>query len=931
MANFTNFRIGRKKVVLLRTAIFFSFVFSAVYFMYASTNGITGQTNQGCDCHSQNSNTTVSSSSQSGTFTVQPGSTNTFTITVSNSSYNYFGVDIAVKTTSNGSTNAGTLAPVSGSGLQALGGELTHTSPKNGSGSTSFDFTWTAPNTAGTYYLKAAGNAVNNNNQDTGDQWAFMSVRSITVASVPTVTLSAPAGSENFCAGASTNITWTASSVTNVKIELSNDGGSSYTTTLVASTAASAGSWSWNIPSGQSVGNQYRIKISDASNSTVNSASGNFSIAPATAITSQPQASTICSGQQAQMSVTATGNALTYNWKLNGNNVPNGTGATLTINNVQTTNAGTYYCIVTGACGSPVTSSSAVLTVNETPTISQQPIGSTVCENQPVSLSVTATGTNIQYQWRLNSQPITNATSSTLLISSAKLTDAGNYDCVVSGLCLPAATSAAANVVVNTATAIVENPRITNLCEGNKGLIYVVASGAELSYIWQKDGVDIPSTNNDTLIFSSAKLSDAGSYSVKVTGKCGNQITSTSAALAVYPLPILTGQPSSSTVVEGSTLNLSVVAAGFDLKYQWRKNNTALSGKTETSITINNIASTDSGKYDCVVTNSCGSITSNQATIKVTSKPVEASLSILSSTVNFGNVKLGSQKDTVLTAFISNSGGKDLIVTDIAITGDALADFSLLNAQMPITLTPGEKKSISIRFKPSSKDSRAALATVKSNSISGGQFSLLGFGSFIELTSSVSELSLIAESAGKTGTGKISLKNSGNIDVTCSSSIVGSDASVFKLDSPIGDFVLKAGASVEVSISFNPISSAKATANLNITTKEDGVVHEYALNGSVSTSVIDETISAMSVYPNPSNGMINIEVSSNSNTEIYARIIDELGNNIKNLGKIYLNSGKNNIYWDKQTESGLNVSSGSYMLIIESGSEVRIVNLRIID
>lgn len=160
-----------------------------VYAVYASSNGsVTGKTSttsSGCDCHdNQNTATTLASTSGSGSFTVATGSVSTFTISVTNSAKVAAGIDIGVKTTQTGNTNVGTLSIIAGQGLQykSAAGELTHISPKSMVGGTiSFQFHWTAPSTAGTYYLRAVGNAVDNTGDEAFDNWNWMPVRTITV------------------------------------------------------------------------------------------------------------------------------------------------------------------------------------------------------------------------------------------------------------------------------------------------------------------------------------------------------------------------------------------------------------------------------------------------------------------------------------------------------------------------------------------------------------------------------------------------------------------------------------------------------------------------------------------------------------------------------------------------------------------------------
>ena len=87
------------------------------------------------------------------------------------------------------------------------------------------------------------------------------------------------------------------------------------------------------------------------------------------AITAQPQSQTVGVGSNATFSVTATGDApLAYQWRLNNVNlstdihISGATNSTLTISNVQFTDAGSYSVLVTNAAGS-ATSTGAVLTV----------------------------------------------------------------------------------------------------------------------------------------------------------------------------------------------------------------------------------------------------------------------------------------------------------------------------------------------------------------------------------------------------------------------------------------------------------------------------------------------------------------------------------------------------------------------------------------
>jgi len=80
-------------------------------------------------------------------------------------------------------------------------------------------------------------------------------------------------------------------------------------------------------------------------------------------IQTQPQSQTVAAGQTASFSVVAGGTApLAYQWNFNSAPVSGATNASLTLTNVQTTQAGSYTVVVTNNAGS-ITSAVAAMTV----------------------------------------------------------------------------------------------------------------------------------------------------------------------------------------------------------------------------------------------------------------------------------------------------------------------------------------------------------------------------------------------------------------------------------------------------------------------------------------------------------------------------------------------------------------------------------------
>lgn len=136
--------------------------------------GVTGSPGEGlCSgCHAGGSGVTSVNISATPAFVgnqYQPGQTYTIELTVSNNAFGLFAFDCEILTTTN--TNAGTMAtPFAGvqfanSGVRK---NATHTGPKSGTGSATFEFTWVAP-TSGSARIYVAGNAINGTGSTGGD------------------------------------------------------------------------------------------------------------------------------------------------------------------------------------------------------------------------------------------------------------------------------------------------------------------------------------------------------------------------------------------------------------------------------------------------------------------------------------------------------------------------------------------------------------------------------------------------------------------------------------------------------------------------------------------------------------------------------------------------------------------------------------------
>ena len=300
-------------------------------------------------------------------------------------------------------------------------------------------------------------------------------------------------------------------------------------------------------------------------------------------VASAPVSLTNCPGTSASFSVSATGTGLSYQWSKDGSALTGQTASSLTLANVSAADAGTYSVVVSGICGNAVTSS-ATLTVNENVVVASAPVSLTNCPGTSASFSVSATGTGLSYQWSKDGSALAGQTASSLTLASVSAADAGTYSVVVSGVCGNAVTHSA-TLTVNENVVVASAPVSLTNCPGTSASFSVSATGTGLSYQWSKDGNALAGQTASSLILASVSAADAGTYSVVVSGVCGNAVTH-SATLTVNENVVVASAPVSLTNCPGTSASFSVSATGTGLSYQWSKDGNALAGQTASSLTL---------------------------------------------------------------------------------------------------------------------------------------------------------------------------------------------------------------------------------------------------------------------------------------------------------------------------------------------------------
>jgi Ig-like domain CHU_C associated len=355
---------------------------------------------------------------------------------------------------------------------------------------------------------------------------------------------------------------------------------------------------------------------------------GSCSGCTAPTITSQPLSQTAASGAATTLTVAASGTNLRYQWYagnsgFTGAPLSGGTGTSIVVTPTVTSS---YWVQVSNDCGT-VNSSTAVITVNSCspPTIAAHPQSQTIAQGQTATLSVSAGGTGLRYQWYAGNSgfelaPLSGQTGSSVNVAP---TVTSSYWVKVTNACGASVNSNTAVVTVGCAAPVITSqpPASTTIMRGGTVTLSVQASGSGLSYQWYagNSGYTLAPLSGQTGPSLTVSPTVTSSYWVRVSNACGAVNSQTAVVNVGCSLPSITSQPASRTITRGQSTTLTVGATGSGLTYQWYAGNSGytlapLSGQTGSSLTV---APTVTSSYWVRVSNACGSVDSATAVVTV--------------------------------------------------------------------------------------------------------------------------------------------------------------------------------------------------------------------------------------------------------------------------------------------------------------------------
>jgi hypothetical protein len=290
---------------------------------------------------------------------------------------------------------------------------------------------------------------------------------------------------------------------------------------------------------------------------------------------------------------------------VSGGNYSGGTTQTLGVSGIVIGMNGYMYRVQlsNATCTSPVNSNAATLTVNEVPVITTAPTAVTLCEATNHQFSVSATGTNLTYQWQSSPDNSTwtnigGATASTYPLNNIPASLNGTYyRVVVSGACPPSVNSASALLTVVSPPTVTNAPTDVIICATGNTSFTITAGGSGVLYQWQDSTSahtwqNIAGETSATLNLNNVTTAMSGNkYRVLLSNAtCTSPVISPAARLQVDARPTVTlSAPVTSLLPGRSTVITATIVPGpaTDYAITWMRNGVLIPGISGTTYTAN--------------------------------------------------------------------------------------------------------------------------------------------------------------------------------------------------------------------------------------------------------------------------------------------------------------------------------------------------------
>jgi hypothetical protein len=252
--------------------------------------------------------------------------------------------------------------------------------------------------------------------------------------------------------------------------------------------------------------------------------------------------------------------------------------------------------------------------------------------------------------------------------------------------------------------------------------------------------------------------------------------------------------------------------------------------------------------------------TNSPATISLSGTGIQPQISVIPSSVSFGNVTVSVTNTQTLT--LRNPGTATLNITQASLAGTG---FTTSGLALPLSVAPGGSASFAVGFAPASASNFSGSITLISNTPNSPLVVPLtgtGISSILQLSASPTSLSLGSLTTGTSATQTVTLTNTGNSTVSISQ--VSASGTGFSTNGVALPLSLAVGQSTSFTVKFAPASAGSLSGNVTVVSNATNSPLVIALSGtgavaashtvSLSWTPGSSTYSGFNVYRGASSG-----------------------------------------------------------------------------
>jgi len=293
--------------------------------------------------------------------------------------------------------------------------------------------------------------------------------------------------------------------------------------------------------------------------------------------------------------------------------------------------------------------------------------------------------------------------------------------------------------------------------------------------------------------------------------------------------------------------------------------------------------------------------------VALTGNGVNPIISINPLSINFGNINVGSSRDSIVT--ISSVGNAKLNINSITISGADASSFTFTAPTLPYEIASGSNYLLPVRFTPVSVGAKSAIMIITHNAEgSPDTVSLNGVGVKPEILISPDTLNYGDVFTGSFKDLKFSISNSGSAPLIISSiTKSGTDIAQFYRysfpDSSLLPIVVNPGSMVSVNVRFAPNSDGQKSSFWILNHNAQGGQTTLYLRGRGVTS-------SVSIQPSPSLDFGSVQLGDRKDSSI---LVSNTGSTPVTISNIFL-SGTD--------QSSFTSSSG--VIILQPGEKLKV-------